>query len=74
MSKVNVEYQGIGLSGPDLVVFFTIGEQGARRVHRVQVPISELTMDEVSYELHKAHAKRLRDYWENAVVQDGLFD
>ena len=72
--KVNSEYQGVGLSGSNLIVFFTIGEQGARRVHRVEVPIRELTMDEISYELHKAHAQRLREIWENAVTQDGLFD
>jgi len=72
--NVNVEYQGLGLSGENLIIFFTIGEQSARRVHKVEVPIRELTMDEISYELHKAHAKRLREMWEGAITQDGLFD
>lgn len=57
-------YMGLGTSQRSLVVYVDIENNGVKRAAEVRVPWSDLTRDEILYDIHTAVAKRLRDTWE----------
>lgn len=62
--KQQIEYQGVTVTDRYLTVTFTIGEQRARRVHNVKVPVEHLVQASVAEVINQAVARNLRAYWE----------
>lgn len=60
-----LKYQGIGISGQTLILYVSVEVGTTVRFREVRVPISDVTSDEVMYEIYKAAAKRLRVTWES---------
>nr|CRY97342.1 hypothetical protein [uncultured prokaryote] len=64
MAKYEIEFEGIGSSARDLVVFFTVGRDAAKRYCHVKVPYSALTDPVIVERCNTAVADRLRAAWE----------
>lgn len=72
MSRERIEYQGVCVTDKYLTVTFTLGEQRAKRVHEVKVPVDHLVQAAVGEVLNQAVARNLKAYWESGATP--LFD
>lgn len=68
MSRDRIEYQGVSITEKYLTVTFTLGEQAAKRVHEVKVPVDHLVQATVGEVLNQAVARNLKAYWEQGAV------
>lgn len=62
--KQEIVYEGIGMSGTDILIYFTLGSDLAKRFRSVKVPIDEFRHDEIGFALNAAANRRLKAAWE----------
>ena len=62
--QLKTNLQGVAWTDRNLVVTFTIGEQRARRVHELRIPLVLLLDPGFWDKLNSAEARRLKRAWE----------
>lgn len=68
MPSEKIRYEGVTVTEKYLTVTFTLGDQRARRVHDVKVPVEHLVTACVAEVINKSVARSLKAYWEEGEV------
>lgn len=69
----DLKFEGIGISGGIISVYFVRKALGAPRFETVKLPVESLLHDEILHDVYAAAAKRLRLAWETGDPAPALF-